>query len=167
MTSTRVVVFACGNPSRGDDALGPALMAWLEAWLRRNPGTSVRIVEDFQFQVEDTLDLQACELALFVDASATAPDPFEFLPLTAAAQPAWSTHALSPAALLQAYMTLGFGAPPPAFLLGVRGHSFILGEPLTPQAGRNQEAAWALLERLLEDPRPNAWLEECGTATCS
>ena len=48
-----VVVFAVGNPSRGDDALGPLLMAGLEQqdW----PG--VQLVSDFQLQIEHALDL--------------------------------------------------------------------------------------------------------------
>ena len=33
-----IVVFAVGNPSRGDDAIGPELCARLEKWLARDSG---------------------------------------------------------------------------------------------------------------------------------
>jgi len=68
------VVFGVGNDARGDDALGPALMAWLEA--QRLPG--VRLVADFQLNVEHALDLEGAALALFIDAGIGTPTPFSF-----------------------------------------------------------------------------------------
>ncbi len=65
-----VVVFAVGNPSRGDDALGPLLMAWLEQQAR--PG--VQLVGDFQLQIEHALDLEGHPLALFIDADGSLVD---------------------------------------------------------------------------------------------
>ena len=69
-----VVVFAVGNPSRGDDALGPLLMDWLAEQAR--PG--VHLVSDFQLQIEHALDLEGHQLALFIDAGTGTPAPFEF-----------------------------------------------------------------------------------------
>ena len=69
-----VVVFAVGNPSRGDDALGPLLMDWLAEQAR--PG--VQLVSDFQLQIEHALDLEGHSLALFIDAGTGTPAPFEF-----------------------------------------------------------------------------------------
>ena len=48
-----IVVFAVGNPSRGDDAIGPELCARLEKWLARE-GLSQRVelIEDFQLNIE-------------------------------------------------------------------------------------------------------------------
>jgi hypothetical protein len=51
--------------------------------------------------------------------------------------------------------------PPPAFVLGIQGRSFELGEDLSPEARQNLEAAWGLLERLLEDPSAEAWMNLC------
>ena len=44
-----VVVFAVGNPSRGDDAIGPELCGRLEKWLK-NEGLAdqIELIEDFQ-----------------------------------------------------------------------------------------------------------------------
>lgn len=108
--------------------------------------------------MENSLDLQACDLALFVDASATAPDPYEFKRVIPALRPDWTTHGLSPESLLQAYGTLGFGVAPPAFSLGVRGHVFELGEALSGQAMDNLESAWELVQRLLDNPCLGVWM---------
>ena len=48
-----MVVFAAGNDVRGDDALGPLLLARIEGLAM----ATVRCVFDFQLQVEHALDL--------------------------------------------------------------------------------------------------------------
>ena len=55
-----LVVLAVGNEARGDDALGPRLLARLDELAL--PG--VRTVLDFQFQVEHALDLDGAGAAL-------------------------------------------------------------------------------------------------------
>jgi hydrogenase maturation protease len=156
------MVLGCGNPSRGDDALGPALMERLEAWMHRHPERPVEAVEDFQFQVEHALDVQGRALVLFVDAAASGPDPYALRQLAPAVDASFSTHALSPAGVLLAFTSLACGAPPPAFSLGVRGHGFELGEDLSAQACSNLEAAWVLLQRLLENPSREYWEALCA-----
>ena len=71
-----IVVFAVGNPSRGDDAIGPELCARLEKWLARE-GLSQRVelIEDFQLNIEHALDLVGREQALFIDAGENTPAP--------------------------------------------------------------------------------------------
>ncbi len=151
------VVFGYGNPSRGDDALGPCLLGRAEAWLRDRPGLDVATVEDFQLQIEHALDLEGRDLALFLDADAACAGPFAFAPVAPARDASHSTHELSPAALLDVFRRVAGRTPPPAFVLGVRGERFGLGEPLSPPAEAHLEAAWGLLRELLADPRPAAW----------
>lgn len=157
----QVVVLGCGNPSRGDDGLGPALMARVHEWIGAHPGSPVIAVEDFQLQVEHTLDLVGRDLALFVDATASGHEPVTLHPVEPAVDASFTTHALSPAALLQAYITLDRGVPPRAFALAVRGYSFGLGHSLSVEAARSLETAWILLERLLESPSIEEWDRWC------
>ncbi|MBP7522487.1 MAG: Ni/Fe hydrogenase, partial [Leptothrix sp. (in: Bacteria)] len=56
----KVVVFGWGNTSRGDDAIGPLLLADLAA--ARLPG--VETIEDFQLQIEHALDMVGADLLL-------------------------------------------------------------------------------------------------------
>lgn len=157
----QIAILGCGNPSRGDDALGPALLERVEEWTRAHPGRPVVVAQDFQLQVEHTLDMVGCDLVLFVDASAIGPDPVSLRRVLPSAHSSLSTHALSPEALLHAFSNLGCGDPPPAFSMGIRGHSFELGQPLSTPARKNLELAWDLLNRLLEDPSESDWQRRC------
>lgn len=157
MTPGPLVVFGYGNPSRGDDALGPVLMARLEAWAENQPGRAPTLVEDFQLQIEHAEDLRGVTLALFVDADASCPPPFRFQRIRPAQDDSFTTHELSPASVLHVFRQVGGSEPPPAFVLSVRGEAFDLGESLTPRAQAHAEAAWTFLQELLADPRPETW----------
>jgi hydrogenase maturation protease len=138
-----VLVLAVGNPSRGDDAIGPALAARLE----ESRPEDVEVLNEFQLQVENALDLVGRERVVFVDAGTGTPAPFELRRVEAAAEFLHTSHALSPAAVLATYRRVTGTEPPEAWLLCVRGESFELGEPLSPAATSNLESAWAALLR--------------------
>jgi hydrogenase maturation protease len=153
----RIVLFGYGNPSRGDDALGPLLLERAEAWLAGQPGLAVEPVADFQLQIEHALDLQGCDLALFLDADVACASPYALRRAVPGHDASYSTHELSPEAVLQVYREAIGQDPPPAYILSVRGERFELGEPLSPAAARHLDAAWTFLQQLLLDGRPEAW----------
>ena len=153
---TRLVVLAWGNPSRGDDALGPEFLRLAET-IVPGSGHNVEFVTDFQLQPEHATDLVGRDLALFVDASVRAAAPFVFEAVAPMRDRTFTTHAMSPAALLAAYRGAFAHAPPPAFLLGIRGERFELGEPMGADARENLRQALAFYERLLADPTAAAW----------
>jgi hydrogenase maturation protease len=154
-----VVVFAVGNPSRGDDAIGPELCARLARWLDHE-GLAGRfeLIEDFQLQIEHTLDLADRQLALFIDAGAQTPAPYTFRRIAPAGGFAHTTHQLPPEAVLQVYRQTEGTEPPPAFVLCVRGEQFELGETLSAAAAQHADAAFALLTRLCRQPSLAGWL---------
>ena len=139
--SAPTLVFGWGNASRGDDALGPLFIERLRALAL--PG--VECLDDYQLQPEHALDLVGRVRVLFVDASVGCTAPFELATPRPARDASFSSHAMSPAALLQAYVDVQGTAPPPATLLAIRGERFELGEPLSEAAQLNLEAAltWA------------------------
>lgn len=154
----RVVVFAVGNPSRGDDAIGPELLGRLEKWLAKEGlAEGVELIEDFQLNIEHALDLAGRELALFIDAGENTAAPYVFERIFPAAIPSHSTHALPPQAVLQVYRQTDGQEPPPSFLLCVRGEHFELGEGLTSEALGRVDTAMALLERLMRQPTLAGW----------
>ncbi len=136
-----LVVFAVGNESRGDDALGPILLRRLEE--AALPALS--LYGDFQLQIEHALDLVGHSLALFIDAGHGTPAPFSFSPIVPAASNTHTSHALAPAAVLDVYRRVVGGEPPAAFLLCVCGDGFDLGAPLSASAADNLEQAWPFL----------------------
>jgi hydrogenase maturation protease len=154
MQNSNVLIFGYGNPSRGDDALGPSSLEWLKA--RQYDG--VEYLTDFQLQVEHAFDLEDRELVLFVDASVSCPSPFAFERLEPAQDDSYTTHAMSPAAVLQVYRDIRRREPPPSFLLSIRGERFDLGEGLSASARENLDAALKFAEALCAKPLLGYWL---------
>ncbi len=130
------LIIGIGNPSRGDDALGPTAIERLAELALPD----VELLTDFQLQVEHALDLRGRSEVIFIDAAMTGQTPFAFQPVEAIADTSLSSHALSPAALLHAYAKL-YGAPPSAYVMAIRGYSFDLGAALGETATGNLAAA--------------------------
>lgn len=144
------LIFGWGNPSRGDDALGPMFVERLQSLAALHPEWgALDCLTDFQLQVEHALDLRGRKRVLFVDASFTAPPPFNVISIYPAKGAALTTHAMTPQAVMQVYAELEDEAPPPAWLLAIRGERFELGESISPMAGKNLSAALAWTENWL------------------
>jgi hydrogenase maturation protease len=147
-----VLVLAIGNPSRGDDALGPAFLDRLAvACADAIAAGALELMTDFQLQIEHALDLVGRARVIFVDASVAAAPPFTFARLTAAPDGGASTHAMSPAAVLDTYARI-VGPPPEAWLLAIRGASFELGEDLSAAAAAHLEAAVEFARATIDQP---------------
>ncbi len=132
-----VLIFAIGNESRGDDALAPLLLRGITGTL----GAQVEALEDYQLQVEHVADLEGRERVLFIDADMSCGAPFHFSRIFAAHDHSYTSHAMTPFALLYTYRQV-FGADaPPSFLLRIRGYGFELGEGLSVQASANLKCA--------------------------
>ena len=121
---------------------------------------SIEILSDFQLQVEHALDLENRKLVLFIDASVSCKTAYDFYELQALKDKSYSTHAMSPAAVLQVYQTIKKHPPPPAFLLSIQGLSFELGEDLSPQAENNLHQAVQFAEHLLENSELEFWRQQ-------
>lgn len=142
MSTPPLLVFAWGNPSRGDDALGPLFAERAAERLAAQVAAgAIEFLTDFQLQVEHALDLAGRARVVFVDASAVGPAPFSYAPVAAARDASITTHSVSPAALLEVAERVLGAVPPPAFLLAIRGERFGLGEPLSEAAAAHLAAA--------------------------
>jgi hydrogenase maturation protease len=132
-----LLVFGWGNPSRGDDALGPMFVERLSSQLGDSCAGQVDFLTDLQLQVEHALDLAARHRVLFVDASLGCSAPFEVTALQAARDASFTTHAMSPEAVMQVFVQLHGTLPPPCTLLAIRGQRFELGEAPSDTARAN------------------------------
>ncbi|MHB1117132.1 hydrogenase maturation protease [Sideroxydans sp.] len=140
-----VLIFAVGNESRGDDALGPLLLRQIQ----ENISDAVECLEDFQLQVEHSADLLGRRQVVFVDADVSCEPPFRFSELEAVHDQSYSSHAQSPAALLHTFGQVYTDPLPQCYVLGIRGYGFELGEDLSPEAADNLEQATAFLQSWL------------------
>lgn len=143
-----LIVFAWGNESRGDDAIGPTLARRLENLNR----PELVVIEDHQLNIEHVTDFSGSTPLLFIDASIAINAGFQISQIGPSEDGNFSTHAISPQALLNVYRD-SIGEPlPDAYLLEVAGTRFGLGERLGSTASDALDAAWLFLESLLDLP---------------
>jgi hydrogenase maturation protease len=122
------LLLACGNTLRQDDGVGLRIA---EAAEHQFPATHLRIVAGQQFTPEMAADLEATELAIFVDASA-ADDPgaIRVIPLKPC-EDVRGTHGLDPAALLAMTQSLSGRLPAHAFAVTIGASRFGYGEEMS------------------------------------
>ena len=150
-----ILIFAIGNESRGDDALAPLLLRGLEGWAET--AGRVELIEDYQLQVEHVTDLIGRSAVLFVDADVSCTEPFHFSEITAEKDSSYTSHVMTPFALLHTYRQVYGIDAPPAFLLRIRGYDFELGNPLSDKAAANLEAATERMRELCADGNLQSW----------
>lgn len=152
-----ILIFAIGNESRGDDALAPLLLRSLEG--SAETAGRVELIEDYQLQVEHVTDLLDRSAVLFVDADLSCAEPFHFSGIAAEKDSSYTSHVMTPFALLHVYRQVYGADAPPAFLLRLRGYDFELGKPLSDKAAANLELAAKLVRELCTEPGLQRWRE--------
>lgn len=146
---TRILVIGYGNPGRLDDGLGPAFAEAVEALGLPH----VTVEADYQLTVEDAEAVARHDLVIFADAAVDAPTPCYLRRVEPEASVSFTTHSVSPAAVLGLAREL-FGATAEGWLLGIRGVAFAaFGEGLSPEARANLRAALELVEPILRSGR--------------
>lgn len=127
------LILACGNPLRGDDAVG-----WLiaDALQRECTSADIEIEAAHQFVPEMAERISQAEIVIFVDASASrSPGMVGSQRVTASRLAAETfTHELDPQTLLALAEALYGRAPGRAFSLSVGAESFELNEGLSEAA---------------------------------
>ena len=152
-TTKPILIFTWGNPSRGDDAIGPQMYELLTG----EDLDGVELLTDFQLQIEHTMDLENRDRIIFIDASLAAKEPFEFCRIEPAVDDSFTTHAMSPGSLLATYEKVNGAAPPPAYMLAVRGYGFELGQPVSEQASANIADALGFIRELVAEHAAGDW----------
>ncbi|MCG8369803.1 MAG: hydrogenase maturation protease [Proteobacteria bacterium] len=147
-----LIVFCWGNQSRGDDGIGPAVAARLRALGRGE----LRLIEDHQLNIEHVMDFHGMTPLLFVDASVAIDAGCRLERLAPSEEGNFSTHAISPGALLNVYGQSTGEPAPPAYLLHVAGRDFELGAGLGDTARTALDEAFGILRRVLVDD-PSDW----------
>jgi hydrogenase maturation protease len=151
MTPAPRLVFAIGNASRGDDALGPLLGETLRAEGCFDGGNA-ELLDAYQLQIEDALQLCERQAVLFIDAArhggptCDAANGVVLGPVAPAASATPFSHALAPSALLEVFRRVTGLEPPPASVLAIEGAQFELGAALSDEA-RSRIAPAAALAR--------------------
>jgi hydrogenase maturation protease len=152
------LVYGYGNPGRGDDGLGPALAAAVEGF--GYAGTTVE--SNYQLELQDAAELARHDVVIFADADVSGPEPFWFNRVEPAARMGFTSHSVTPGALLALASEL-FGGTTQAFALGIRGYEFDdLREVLSPRAQENLDQAVLFVKRALEDRKFEQYVQQYG-----
>jgi hydrogenase maturation protease len=141
----RLLVLGYGNPSRGDDGLGPRLVEALEG----KPARGVDFEVGFQLAIEDAATVSEYARVLFVDADASGKAPFRAVPIGPSETLEFTSHDVSAQTVL-AICEESFGAAPAAWLLAVCGYEFGFAEKLSSGAEENLRSATAFVRTLIE-----------------
>jgi hydrogenase maturation protease len=145
--SPTVLVLGYGNPSRFDDGLGPAMADAIEAL--HLPGVSTD--SDYQLTVEDAAAAAKHDVVVFADAAESGDEPFSFVPATPERELSFSTHSVTPGAVLLLAKT-AFGASPRGYILGIRGYKFNeFGEGLTEKARMNLNKSIDYIKKIIRN----------------
>ena len=138
-----ILIQAIGNPSRGDDALGPLLLDSLLPLLPSRQGSVIMGSADleaewvYQLQVEQAEQWSHFDIVIVVDAHLSLTAPFQWSELSWAPEAAHelgiSSHQVSPLTVL-GLNHLYFQQHPQVFQLALRAESFELGSDLSSVA---------------------------------
>ena len=155
------LVVGIGNPARQDDGLGTAIAGDIESW--NLEGVSVEI--DYQLSIEHGEQLSRHNHVLFVDADLTAgadaDAPFSVRRVVPSPVVTFTSHVIGPESVL-AICEGTFGSTPDAWLIGVRGYEFDIGERLTERAQENKRRALEYIEVLLRKWKGDTMAEATG-----
>ena len=144
----KILIIGIGNPGRGDDGLGPALVARLagagagelaEGVVVEIPG-GPSAVWKYQLNIEDANLIKDFDVVVFSDASTEGAAPVSLAEIAPAAAIVFTTHEMSPSAVLALGEEL-YGRTPRGYLLAMRGYSWELADGLSAAAAENIETA--------------------------
>ena len=160
----RTLILACGNPLRGDDALGWEIAAALQS---ASLQADLEIESSFQLMPEMAEAVSRAAIVIFVDACVTQePGTVRFeriLPSTSL--PGTFTHKVDPPALLALAEALYGRSPSRALVLSVGAESFELNQELSESArAAIPEAVYAILGYLARQASLGVYASEAETA---
>ncbi len=144
----KVLIFGYGNPGRHDDALGSLFARRVQQLKQEN----IYVDEDYQLNIELCAELLHYDKVIFVDASKKSEEPFVMKRIFPSKNITFTTHSVNAESII-AICDEYFGSAPEAWMLGIRGYDFSIGEGITEEAQKNLELAWQYLIKILNQQR--------------
>ncbi len=150
MSVKPLLFFGYGNPSRGDDAVGPIIIErLLEEPRFKRYIDRFDALTDYQLQIEHSVDMHQRKQVIFIDAIIGQTEPFLFTRINANEDRSYTTHALSPQALMSVYQQVYHLPPAPTYLLSIQSTQFELGTTISDISASAIEQAMLYIESSL------------------
>ncbi|MBD2483794.1 hydrogenase maturation protease [Planktothrix sp. FACHB-1365] len=140
-----ILIIGYGNPIRGDDGIGQAVIAEVEQWNLAN----VRSQSLHQLTPEIAAEMAEVETVIFVDAGLEG-DSVNITSLEPLPSDLFNWgHSLNPRSLLSLTQFL-YQKSPQAWLIAVPGENFELSETLSPKALNGIQEALKIIKNLIK-----------------
>ncbi len=97
----QLLVYGYGNPGRQDDGLGIELARKLEEWAAESGLDNVEFENNYQLNIEDAEAISSKDLVIFADASKEDIEDFCLSRVDGSGKLSFTTHAASPAYVLE------------------------------------------------------------------
>jgi len=146
----KVLLHAYGNPGRGDDGLGNAFIEAMERWIRTNNLHGITTDSSYQLNVEDAAVIAEYDVVIFIDASKAEIGPYAFDRVDSKAEQTFTTHSISPAAVLALCEEI-YHRTPDVRLLQIHGYEWDFREGLSPRAVDNLNQAVIFTQTHLDE----------------
>jgi len=147
----KILIYAYGNPGRQDDGLGNALLEKLEHWVEKEKLNGFEFDSNYQLNIEDAEAIHDKDLVIFLDASTENIDDFEWSPVDASTEVAFTSHAASPGYIVGLCREI-YNTIPPTYLLHIKGYTWEFKEGLSAKAVENMELAFTSIRAKLKNP---------------
>ena len=141
----KILLHAYGNPGRRDDGVGNECIAIIERWIQEKDLKYITTDSSYQLNVEDASIMAEYAIVIFIDASKGDIDSYTFEPVVPKTSQSFSTHSVSPSALLALCGEL-FNRAPLVYLLQIKGYEWEFGEGLSQKAVENLHNAINFLQ---------------------
>lgn len=140
-----ILIIGYGNPIRGDDGIGQAVIAEVEQWNLAN----VRSQSLHQLTPEMAAEMAEVETVIFVDAGLEG-DSVNITSLEPLPSDLFNWgHSLNPRSLLSLTQFL-YQKSPQAWLIAIPGENFELSETLSPKALNGIQEALKIIKNLIK-----------------
>ncbi len=160
----QLLVYGYGNPGRQDDGLGIELVKKLEEWAAESGLDNIEFENNYQLNIEDAEAISNKDLVIFADASKEDIEDFCLSKVDGSGKLSFTTHAASPAYVLELCKEL-FQKEPLVLLLHIKGHEWAFKEGFSERAMGNLGKAISYMKIILEKPdlvmKINAKLKTC------
>ena len=166
-----ILLFGYGNLGRGDDAVGPMLIEAMQDYFFENKHVDdvecridVECLTDMQLQIEHITDLEGRDRILFIDADISCQEACILRPLQPEKDDSYTSHAMSPGALIYTYKQVYGTLAPAAYVLSIRAYDFELGDDLCEQSRQHLSLAIEMTKAFC-DGKNIPVTETCNTTT--
>lgn len=157
----KLLIIGYGNPARGDDALGSLVAEHIESIKSLRHWQHVDVLTAYQLQIENVMDVANYQTVLFIDAHTQCNNPYILERCQPEVGQSYTSHALTPGALLAVYQQAYKIAPPASYLLKIGGESFELGQSLSSIATHNLQSAITFVEQFCQRLEKTALFNDC------